>query len=445
MKPDLEKSLGRRLERELPPPLARAIPALGRAGEKLGLRVFLVGGFVRDLLLRRKNLDIDIAVEGREGAVRLAREFSRREKILVQGYPRFGTATLHLPGNHRIDLATTRKETYPAPAALPRVRPGNIHEDLYRRDFTVNSLALCLHLSEFGKMLDPYGGFPDLERRRLRVLHPRSFSDDPTRIFRALRFEQRLGFRLTPDNLLLIRKTLAENTIARLSGTRLLAEIRFSLSLPGTALTALLTRMDKLGVLAGIDPALKFDPETARVTRHLQKSLHWFMETGGIGNFPGFEPWMANLIALTANLPDKKLEHFALRLAPSAKLRKKIIWDRARGKMVRERLEIDARIEKSLIFSLLHQFPPEAILFLEAQTGKETARQALRLFLGGGTFAKPETGGHDLKQLGITPGPVYQEILARLRDLKMNGETRTKKQELEWVRNHYGPHLRNRH
>ena len=431
------------MKQELPPPLARTILALGRTGEKLGLRVFLVGGFVRDLRLHRENLDIDIAIEGREGAARLALEYSRQEKILVQVYPRFGTATLHLPGNHRIDLATTRKETYPAPAALPQVRPGNIHEDLYRRDFTINSLALCLHPSEFGKMLDPFGGWPDLQHRRLRVLHPRSFSDDPTRIFRALRFEQRLGFRLVPDNLLLIRKALADNAISRLSGTRLLAEIKFSLSLPETA--PLLSRMSKLRVLAGIDPALKFGPETARVTRRLQENLRWFETAVGAGNSPGFEPWVANLIALTANLPEKKLEHFVLRLAPSAKVQKKIVWNRAQGKIVRERLETNARIEKSLIFPLLHQFPPEAILFLEAQTQKDPARKALRLFLSGRASAKPETDGHDLKRLGIPPGPVYREILVRLRDLKLNGETRTKKQELEWVREHYGPRLRNRH
>ncbi|MCX5858887.1 MAG: hypothetical protein NT056_03160 [Proteobacteria bacterium] len=443
MNPNLEKSLDQRLKQELPPPLSQAIPALGRMGEKLGLRVFLVGGFVRDLLLHRQILDIDIAVEGREGAARLALGFSRQEKILVQGYPHFGTATLHLPGNYRIDLATTRKETYPAPAALPRVRPGNIHEDLYRRDFTINSLALCLHPSEFGKMLDPFGGCLDLKRRRLRVLHPRSFSDDPTRIFRALRFEQRLGFRLAPDNLLLIRKALAANAISRLSGTRLLAEIKFSLSLPETA--PLLARMGRLRILAGIDPSLKFGPETARVTRSLQKSLQWFGTAAGAGNFPGFEPWVANLIALTANLPEKKLEHFVARLAPSAKVRKKIAWDRTRGKMAREMLEANPRMKKSLIFSQLHQFPPEAILFLEAQTQKEPARKALRFFLHGQAFTKPETDGQDLKRLGIPPGPLYREILARLRDLKMNGETRTKKQELEWVRKQYGPHLRNHH
>lgn len=422
------------MKQEMPPPFSRAISALGRVGEKLGLRTFLVGGFVRDLLLQRKNLDADIAVEGKGGAVRLAREFSRKGKTRARVFPRFGTATLYLPDDYRIDLATTRRETYPHPAALPQVRPGRLEEDLSRRDFTINSLALCLSPSEFGKLIDPFGGGPDLKSRKLRVLHPQSFQDDPTRIFRALRFEQRLGFRITPDNLLLIEKTLAENIISRLSGTRLAAEIKYSLSLP--AVVPLLSRMDKLGVLAGIHPSLKFDPELSRVMRRLQNGLQWFRDKNLAERFPGFEPWVANLAALTAGLKNNDWESLRKRLGLSSRVSGKVDDALGQGSAVLSRLE-DRRIANHQVFRLLERLPAEAVLFLEARSGKEQARKAARLFLSRLSSRKTEINGNDLKKLGIPPGPIYKEILGHLSDLRMDGEIKSRKQELEWVGEHY--------
>ena len=434
MENNLERRLSQRWKRDLPPPLWNTLSGLGRVGEKLGLRTFLVGGFVRDLLLHRKNLDADIAVEGKGGAVRLAREFSRKGKTRIRVFPRFGTATLYLPDEYRIDLATTRRETYPHPAALPRVRPGRLEEDLYRRDFTINSLALCLSPSEFGKLIDPFGGGPDLKSRKLRVLHPQSFQDDPTRIFRALRFEQRLGFRITPDNLRLIEKTLAEDIISRLSGTRLTTEIKHSLSLP--AVVPLLSRMEKLGVLAGIHPSLKFDLELSRVMSRLQSGLKWFRDKNLTERFPGFEPWVANLAALTAGLENNDWESLRKRLGLSPRVSGKVDGARRPGPGILTRLE-DRRTANHRVFRLLERIPPEAVLFLEAQSGKEPARKAARLFLSRLSFRKTEINGNDLKKLGIPPGPVFKEILGRLLDLRVDGEIRSRKQELEWVKKHY--------
>ena len=196
---------------------------LGNLADEEGVSLYLVGGVVRDLLLKRKNWDLDLAVEG--DGIAFARLVADRYGAGLAVFERFATARLVFQDGLKMDIATTRRESYAQPAVLPTVQPASIEEDLYRRDFTINAIAIQLNPRQFGRLLDPYGGQRDLRARTIRVLHAGSFQDDPTRIFRAIRFEQRFGFRLERTTLRLLAQAASTNLIQQLSGPRLQNEI----------------------------------------------------------------------------------------------------------------------------------------------------------------------------------------------------------------------------
>jgi len=183
--------------------LVRDIGALARAR---GMKAYLVGGPVRDLILGHPSLDLDITVEGR--GIILAQAFAASHKGRAMTYPAFGTATVTLAGRRKVDFATARKETYARPGAFPAVEFSNIKDDLSRRDFTVNAMAVSIDPRSWGRTVDPFGGRKDLKAKKIRVLHERSFIDDPTRILRAARFSARLGFALERKTLDLLKAAL---------------------------------------------------------------------------------------------------------------------------------------------------------------------------------------------------------------------------------------------
>ncbi len=186
-------------------------------------RAYLVGGYIRDLTLGKKPVDIDIVVEG--DAVRAARQLHKKLKGELTDYPQFGTASI-LVNNKRIDLASARLESYPGPGKLPHVYPSSIISDLNRRDFTINAIAMSISRENFGEIFDPFNGLEDIKKGLIRILHKKSFVDDPTRIFRALRYKNRFGFRIEPETEKLMKNAIAKNLINRLSGKRILNEIR---------------------------------------------------------------------------------------------------------------------------------------------------------------------------------------------------------------------------
>lgn len=234
---------------DLPQDLQTVVTTLERLARGSGAPAFLVGGAVRDGLLGRTILDIDVAVEG--DALALAREAAANLPVAVRTHPAFGTAILHSTSGRRIDLATTRTEEYAAVAALPTVRPATIEEDLRRRDFTVNSLALPLSRLDAPEPIDPSGGRADLERRLLRVHHPRSFLDDPTRVLRGVRFESRLGWSLEPETERLAGEACSAGAFDALSVDRLRAEL-ILLFTEDLDLRALWLRLEALGLLAAL-------------------------------------------------------------------------------------------------------------------------------------------------------------------------------------------------
>jgi tRNA nucleotidyltransferase (CCA-adding enzyme) len=209
----------------IPAKVQPVLRAIGRLAGERGLAAYAVGGCVRDWLLGRADaVDLDVAVEG--SGIALARAAAEALEGTMEPHEPFGTATVLLPAPlRRVDFATCRKEVYAAPAAYPKVRPGRLEDDLLRRDFTINAMAVALDSGRFGRLIDPYGGARDLRSRRLRILHARSFLDDPSRILRGIRFAQRFRLRWEPGTRRALRRAMAEGALGWLNGGRLRKEL----------------------------------------------------------------------------------------------------------------------------------------------------------------------------------------------------------------------------
>jgi len=243
-------NLASQIERYLPQQLLELLRGISEEANQLGQKAYLVGGVVRDLLLGYPNFDLDLVIEG--DAVKLAQRIAEIKQTKLIIHPRFGTAKLSYD-NFTLDMATARGETYAKPGALPTVTPGTLNDDLFRRDFSINAMAISLMPSNYGELVDPYQGRSDLEQHLVRILHPNSFSDDATRILRAIRYEQRLRFELEPQTAQLLKQDIP--MLDTISGDRIRHELEliFREKHPEYALK----QLGELGALQRINPYLK--------------------------------------------------------------------------------------------------------------------------------------------------------------------------------------------
>jgi len=395
------------LRESFPGELLQLLREVGEAVAHRGEGIYLVGGGVRDLLLGRPNLDLDLVIEG--PAIPLAQELARSKGWKVVTYPQFGTAKISW-GDFHLDLATARGETYPHPGALPQVRPGTLRDDLFRRDFTINALAIDLAPNRFGELLDFYGGLKDLERGRLRVLHERSFIDDPTRILRGIRYEQRLGFSFEPKTEELARRD--GQVLEKISGERLWHELE--LILREESPEKALLRAAELGVLPHL--RLKFSEMLAGK----------FQEA----RLRGRADPMVYLGLLAGELNEEEVESFIQRLKPPG-------WARQVMKeVVRLRPSLPALAQAtrpSEAYRQLEGYYEEALEAAALLSGEGKAEQWLRLYLEKLRFIKPELTGEDLKQMGVPPGRRLGQLLARLHEARLDGEVGSREEEVELV------------
>ncbi len=270
----------------LPEKLYKLLMDIGRVGEKMDSPVYLVGGIVRDLMLGRKTLDVDVVVEG--DGIKFARRLERDLGAVAVTYEKFRTASLMFKKDLKIDVATARTELYKSPAALPEVRESTIEKDLYRRDFTMNAMALKLIGPGAGEVLDLYNGMMDIKSGTVRVLHDRSFIDDPTRIFRAVRYEQRYSFKMDGKTEGLLKHAVKNGYIEKLRGYRLRNELVLILGeeAPGKPLR----RMRELGLLEHIHPDIKLSNKALGRMKGKPAGIR--------------EKWLFNLLVLTEKLSE---------------------------------------------------------------------------------------------------------------------------------------------
>lgn len=421
-------NLSTRLLQALTPAQAALLHRVADAAAGGGLPLYLVGGFVRDLILERPVTDFDLVVEG--DAIAFARSLSRKYGGAITAHTRFGTAIWKLedsklvssqvvsaesvnvqPANlPTLDFISARSETYKKSAALPTVKPGTLADDLRRRDFTINTLALRLDGDHFGELRDDLGGLEDLQKRLIRVLHPGSFVDDPTRLFRAVRYEQRYGFQIAPDTLALIPEALA--FIGKLSAERVRHEL--DLVLEEEKAATMLQRLAELGMLTAVHPALGWNPAAqARFLKGMASAS--FLEHPASRRALGWSLWLMDVPLTGLKAVEKRL-HF------ESGLRSMLL---AASGLFAE-LDSLAGKKNSRCVAVLDKIPREAVQAVLAGSG----RQVLFDYLETWRHVRPKTTGHDLKERGLSPGPAYKSILQRLRAAWLDGEVSTVEEEL---------------
>jgi tRNA nucleotidyltransferase (CCA-adding enzyme) len=380
--------------------------------------VYLVGGPVRDVLLGAPVRDLDFVVEGDgpEVARQLAEDLGGR----VLAHPRFGTATLSLNGC-RVDVVSARKEVYLQPAALPQVFPGTIEEDLARRDFSANALAVPLGEAR-PKVLDLHGGVGDLRRGLIRILHPNSFVDDPTRILRAVRYEQRLGFRIERRTLARLRDAVANGHPAALTGDRLRHELEriFWEDRPGPALA----RAWDLGIIAAIHPALGGGKTPAWLAAAVA------LDSGGDGGEEGDRTGAGPLVylaALTYLLSPEEAEAVIRRLS-MPKPWAQVVRDTASLRWLEAELA-DPSLPRSRLVALVEGSSQEAVLAVCRVSGSPGAASRLAEYLDELRFVAPALKGQDLLAMGVPGGPMVGRVLRGLREAKLDRKVSSEAEE----------------
>ena len=400
---------------------------IGEHAERMGFKAYAVGGFVRDLLLRRANLDLDIVVEG--DGIEFAKRFAEENGVKVRSHKKFNTAMLIFPDGRRIDIATARFEYYQYPAALPIVEFSSLKMDLYRRDFTINTLALSLNPGEFAQLIDFFNGQRDLKDRTIRVLHNLSFVEDPTRILRAVRFEQRFGFKIGKQTATLIKNALRMGFFQTLGGRRFLHEIELILSeddpLPP------IRRMSEFGLLAVLSPDMTCDAGMEMLLVRLREAVSWYRLS--FLDEP-LESRSVYLLGLLSFLKREELEKVWNRFSFSPAQQERMAWTYSRTEELLRRFFRLPRHRPSDIYRALQLFRPEELLFIMGRAEGEEGRRIVSHYFHRYRRVETEMRGRDLLAMGIPPGPVYRTVLDELLDAKLNGEVKNFQEDMELLK-----------
>jgi tRNA nucleotidyltransferase (CCA-adding enzyme) len=412
------------------------IQCVAKEATELGFPLYIVGGVVRDLVLGRVSTDFDLVVEG--DAPTLARALEAKYGGKVTEHSRFGTAkwdiqkssivsknpilrleTRPAPINF-LDLVSARSEIYKHPAALPTVKKGRIDDDLRRRDFTINTLAIRLDGEHYGELRDDFGGMADSEQGLIRVLHLRSFIDDPTRMYRAIRYEQRFGFKIDEETLKLIPE--ARSLIDKLSAQRIRHELDLILEEPSARATV--GRLSELDLLRPIHASLPWDGSVnerfleGERTETLNR-IHLTFTEGRDDH--GLDRWLLWLMGLS----EKQLESLNKRLHFSASHFKALL---AASQLFATAVSLkDWKPSKCV--NTLDELPLSAIHAVYLAVPGSDLKLPLENYINEWRHIKARITGSELKRLGLTPGPAYRTILQTLRNAWIDGEIQNEKEE----------------
>ncbi|MFH1442063.1 MAG: hypothetical protein ABIH18_08515 [Candidatus Omnitrophota bacterium] len=412
---------------KLPQELRELIRLCGEIASLRGMSVYLIGGFVRDLILGVKNLDLDMAVEG-EGIV-FAEDLSARLNARIIRHKRFGTATVILGHYLKIDIATARREVYLEPASLPEVEFGSLKDDLIRRDFTINAMAINITKPDFGKLMDFSFGRQDLLKGKIRVLHKLSFIDDPTRILRAVRFEQRYGFKIEPVTLRYLKHAVDNKMLEKVQPQRLRDEL--ILILKETHPLKYIKRMEALKLLGFISPKVIFKKESCQLLKAVEKEIDWFNSTHSSRR--KLDIWLIYFIGLIDSLSLKDTKAVCKKLVFSKGEEKRIFSaKKISDKFIRDLSHL--KIKPAKIFSMLKSLSYENILLIKAKYKNPYLKKHIEDFLEIYTDIRVCVSGHELHKMGIAPGPLYQKIFAKVLKAKLNGLVKTEEEEMELIK-----------
>ena len=405
----------------------RHLESIAQIGDRLGVSVYAVGGFVRDLLLNIPNQDIDIVIEG-EGipfAACLAKEFSGR----VTSHEKFGTSVVILPSGYRIDVATARMEYYQHPGALPTVEKSSVKSDLFRRDFTINSMAVKLTGPNAFCLIDLFNGERDLRSREIHVLHSLSFIEDPCRLFRAIRFEQRFGFAIGKQAEAFMRSTIKKRLIDSLSGTRLFNEIR--LLLQEKRPMDCIRRMQEFDLFQFISLKMLEDPKDLEVLARLESVFSW-ADRVIVSGKP--ETWYVYFLGLFYSLNNKAFLQAVDRLHLPTRTKNSLQEDRTHCRKSLERLASKNEWGPKEIYHTFSNLSVEAVVFLIALPSTDRLNQYANIyFTQYHGKVEPALTGDELVKMGMEPGPVFQSVLNAIREARIMGRVNSREDEVALV------------
>ncbi len=419
------KFLTERLSRRL----LNILKTIGEVADECGYGAYVVGGFVRDLFLYRSDEDVDIVIEG--DGIAFAKTYAKLQKARIHTYEKFGTAVIIFEDGFKIDVASARLEYYKFPAALPIVEMSSIKLDLFRRDFTINTLAIQLNSEKFGTLIDFFSARKDLKEKIIRVLHNLSFVEDPTRVFRAIRFEQRFGFTIGKLTKRLVENAVNMNFFRGLSGRRVLTELKQILQ-EDNPVPAII-RLNDFDLLKFIHPSIELDKRLISVLNSAKQALAWhdllFLDES-------YMKWVVYFLGLIHTCDPQRSDEICNRFELAPRYWKIFCKERFAAEKCVLELVRNLPLPNNALYRKLSEFRTELILFMMAITQQNAVKKAISHYYTGLRKVRVSIRGKDLIKMGVKPGPIYREIFQAALDAKLNGKLKTKRDELDFARNY---------
>ncbi len=416
------------IKKIFPKRIQNILNKIGEMGDSLDFPVFMVGGVVRDLFLEIRNLDLDIVVEG--DGIKFARNLSKELGGRIKSHEKFSTAVVILPDGFKIDIATARREFYEYPAALPQVELSSIKKDLYRRDFTINAMAIQLNCKNFGKLIDFFGGQKDLQLGIIRVLYNLSFVEDPARIIRAVRFEQRYNFKMDKSTEDFLKKAINDKLLSRLRKKRVAEELMLILKEENPVKA--LKRMEELGALKYVLPGVELNTDTIKKLNISRENYNFWERNMSEEKI---ELWLIYFFCIVAQLEKNKIQGMCKKLMFKQKTLDKINYIYLNLDSIIEFISQENKLLPSSIYTKLKDVPNEILFLAMMESRSDTAKERINSFLKNYKKESLYISGKDLKKLDVKPGPIYSYILNRLLYAQLDGEVNSKEDEIKIVKN----------
>jgi tRNA nucleotidyltransferase (CCA-adding enzyme) len=421
------RNVVRFMKERLSSSLIKILQQIGEVADEFNYGAYVVGGFVRDLFLYRSDEDLDIVIEG--DGIAFARKYAQLVAARIHTHEKFGTAVIIFPDGFKIDVASARMEYYKFPAALPVVEMSSIKLDLYRRDFTINTLAIQLNSDNFGTLIDFFTARKDIKEKIIRVLHNLSFVEDPTRVFRAIRFEQRFGFTIGKLTAGLISNAVTMDFFRVLSGKRVFAELRLIFEEENPA--AAIGRLNDFDLLKVIHPSIKFDQELTSMLTSVKKVLSWhdllFLDES-------YRKWIVYFMILINQCDPQRSDEICRRFELAPGFRKIFCFERFEADRCVYWLERNLPVSDSVLYRKLNGFQTELILYMMATARKQEVKKSISHFFTNLRRINIQLKGRDLKKMGLKPGPIYRQILEAVLNARLDGRLKTRQDEIDFAR-----------
>ncbi|MBM7614034.1 CBS domain-containing protein [Alkaliphilus hydrothermalis] len=408
---------------KLPTDVRHILDVAGRVGDELNKNVYVVGGFVRDLVLQQHNFDIDIVIEG--DGIAFAQAVNEKLRGEITLYHQFGTALISLDNGQELDIVSARREYYEYPAALPKVEKSTIWSDLFRRDFTINCLALQLNKKNKGLLLDYFAGLEDIKEKKIRVLYNLSFVEDPTRIFRAIRFASRLGFEIEGETHGFIQQAIKDHMIEKLSDDRVREELKLILQEKSVCRSLLL--LENYKVFQVLHKDLRIDNDTLEKIRCLDDTIERFNEIF----YQPVNRLQIVLMQLLTNFPTEGLEGVINKFATQSLV--KLVQPSLTNKGSLYKLLQEEDLDKFALYQALKPLKLEEMIFYYNDCNDPYIQHYLMFYTLKLRDVNCEICGEDLKAIGIKPGPIYKKILDEVLRAKVKGLVYSRDDELNYA------------